>query len=211
MNRVRESAPRCHCGKLALRGQAVCEIHGGIRPLPKEGRRLKHIPPEILSLYGDANTPAARHLRDEIALLDTRITQLIKRVDRADPERWKRLAKMLKATQKSIDEGNPPDIATHVSDIRRIIDAQVQYDEAWDRIQTTSLAKAKLVDAQTRLRSAEASRYTREEFDRAVSLFRAAVERVCTPDQLRAIRDIVRANPLIVDAIPDSHSPTGGE
>ena len=76
------------CGRPPMVGRTVCYHHGGMIPrgsaLPqtKTGRYSKHLPTRMASRYQEAQAdPELLVLRDEIALLDSRLADVLSRVD----------------------------------------------------------------------------------------------------------------------------------
>jgi hypothetical protein len=75
------------CRRRAVAGMRVCTVHGGLTPRGaasvhfKTGRYSRYLPARLLDKYEDAGTdPRLLELREDIALLDARIAQLLERV-----------------------------------------------------------------------------------------------------------------------------------
>lgn len=76
------------CGEQPMTGRDVCYHHGGTTPRglasphTMSGRYSKHLPTRMASRYQEAQEdPELLVLRDEIALLDSRLSDVLSRVD----------------------------------------------------------------------------------------------------------------------------------
>jgi hypothetical protein len=89
------------CRRRAVTGYTVCQVHGagspkqgrpGGRPIV-HGRYSKHLPARLAERYGEAlSDPELLALREEVALTDARIADLLKRVDTGESGRlWRGL------------------------------------------------------------------------------------------------------------------------
>jgi hypothetical protein len=113
------------CRKYPLRGRDRCRLHGGkslaglAHPRPTAGGRYsKYLPSALLERYrGAMADPDALSLRDELALLDARITVLMERCrdgDRADQDKgWRQIFKLWMQRLRLVE-----------SEHKRMIDAQ---------------------------------------------------------------------------------------
>ena len=80
-----------------MTGSSKCRMHGGsslagiASPSFKHGRYSKHLPERLASRYAEALAdPKLLELRDDIALLDVRLGELVGRVDTAESaSHWK--------------------------------------------------------------------------------------------------------------------------
>jgi hypothetical protein len=76
------------CGNEAINGASKCRFHGGASligvasPTFKHGRYSKHLPTRLAARYAEAlSDPQLLELRDEIALVGTRQTELLEQLD----------------------------------------------------------------------------------------------------------------------------------
>ncbi len=90
------------CRKDAILGSTKCYMHGGKSQVGaassgfKHGRYSKHLPTRLAERYHQARTDAKLlELNEEIALLDSRLAEVLTRVDAGDGgPLWERLVKM---------------------------------------------------------------------------------------------------------------------
>lgn len=96
-----------------MRGRTVCLAHGGRTPVGvaassfKHGRYSKHVPAELLDRYHDGtNDPELLSLRDDIAILDAHMTDIILRLDRESVPPWRRIRQSREALEAARSRGN---------------------------------------------------------------------------------------------------------
>ena len=119
------------CGQPAM-ANGRCRLHGG-KSLPagighptfKTGKYSKDLPTRLASRYAEALADTELlSLRDDVALVDARISELLARIDKGESGRiW---AKLAVAKTEFIAARNAHDIPTMdqwLSDILRLIDA----------------------------------------------------------------------------------------
>jgi hypothetical protein len=99
------------CTALAMKGKHVCRKHGGKTPVGiesvhfKTGRYSTHLPPRMLSSYrASLNDPDLLSVRADIALLDSRLQDLLDRVDKGEAghlwlEAWDAFRQLRRAMQ----------------------------------------------------------------------------------------------------------------
>lgn len=103
------------CNRRAVSGRDVCVVHGGKTPegsaLPqfKHGRYSRSLPEKLAERYQEAAAdPELLSLREDVALLDARLSQLIGRADTSESaEAWSRVQKALKDLRKAEAGGKP--------------------------------------------------------------------------------------------------------
>lgn len=97
------------CKARAVKGRDVCYHHGGkslegaALPQFKHGRYARSLPERLAERYHEAaSDPELLSLREDVALLDTRLSQLIGRAESGEStEAWKRVQKALKDLRKA--------------------------------------------------------------------------------------------------------------
>lgn len=91
-----------------MHGKTVCYMHGGktpkgmMQPAYKTGRYSKYMPARLLERFQQSSDdPDLLNLRDDIALVDSRLSDMLERVDSGESgETWK-LAKAAHRTMKA--------------------------------------------------------------------------------------------------------------
>jgi len=128
------------CKKPAVPGLGVCNIHGGkslsgiASPALKTGRYSKHLPVRLMEKYDaarqDGNLLA---LRDDLALLDARMEDMLGRVDTGESgELWASLVASLAECQKCRLK---LDSARRSGDAKKQTEAESSLTDALDAMQ----------------------------------------------------------------------------
>jgi hypothetical protein len=97
------------CGKHAITGRNVCLIHGGKTPAGTasgrftSGKYSRYMPSQLLDRYEEAiHDSALLELRDDIALVDVRIADLLACLDTGESGgRWKAVHQAFKAYESA--------------------------------------------------------------------------------------------------------------
>lgn len=174
------------CKNVAVPGYPVCRFHGagskdkpGGRPII-HGRYSSRLPERLAGRYGEAlSDPQLLELRAEVALVGTRIGELIERIDTGESaQRWKALQTAngnLKAATRS---GDKVEFMAAMAALEVAIEAGGQDYQTWREIAELTEQRRKLVDS---------------EHKRLV-----AMQQMITSEQamilLAAITDVVRRN-----------------
>ena len=116
--RSKRSGERCR--KHAMRGRTVCLAHGGRTPRGvasphfKTGRYSRSLPGHLLAAYEEAlRDPRLLSLRDEAALIDAMINELLSQIDDDTPESKER--RIFRQVRRLIDQR------------RRLVETEVQH------------------------------------------------------------------------------------
>lgn len=171
-----------------------CKLHGGASlsgvaaPAYRHGRYSKDIPARLAGRYGEAQTDAdLLALRDDIALTDARLADVLTRVDRGETGAlWKEAGWVLKELVDVIDE--PVARRPALTRLRTVLTRGVADWAAWDEI-------AKLLEQRRRLVESERKRLVEMQqtitAEQAMAMMGAVVgiirERVKDRDILAAI------------------------
>jgi hypothetical protein len=90
--RLRGSDPPRYCKQYPLRGRDACKYCGGKSPAGvghynfRDGRFSRYVPRDLRKAYARAHSdPELLSLRDDIALMETRQAELLKRMSQAPP------------------------------------------------------------------------------------------------------------------------------
>lgn len=154
------------CQRAAVAGKRVCTVHGGLTPggiaSPnfKTGRYSKYLPDKLAGRYETAvNDPGLLELNHEIALLDSRLSSLLERIDTGETGLlWQNLSKLwaeLTIAIKQQDKAKQQDTAVKLDTL--IKQGHDDY-QAWNEIQNTIEQRRKLVESE-RKRLVEAQQY----------------------------------------------------
>lgn len=147
-----------------------CDKHGGkspggiASPRTKHGRYSRYIPSRLSERYDEAAADTELlAMRDEIALTDARLADVLKRVDRGDSgDLWKQLKAALADVHNMRSLGLSD--AGPMGDLKRIIDRGLADWAAWDEV-------AKLLEQRRRLVESERKRLV--EMQQVVTVERA--------------------------------------
>lgn len=180
------------CKRRAVSGKRVCTVHGGLTPSGvaspnfKHGRYSRHLPSRLTSRYQESLTDEnLLELREEIALTDARLSDLLARVDTGEAGRkWQRLRE-LKA--KAATAPNKTKRQAYYAEIFALIDDESDY-AAWDEVNRLIAQRRRLAESE-RKRIMDAQQYLTAQ--QAMTLIAAMLsiikEHVSDRDTLRAI------------------------
>lgn len=151
--------PGQYCEQYPVTGRTRCRNHGGKTPrgiaLPqtKHGRYSKDLPSRLAQDYGStAEDPEILSIRAEIALVHTRLLDVLRRVDTGESSRlWRQLREIfteLESAQRRKDSEAAGQLLNELG--RTICQGHMDY-AAWDEVM-------KQVDRKVRLQEAEARR-----------------------------------------------------
>lgn len=129
-------------------GMVVCYVHGGKTPKGvasphfKHGRYSKYMPVGLLDTYNEFVSDKEKlALDDEIALVDTYITQLIESLgDYSSPELWEQLQEQVIEYKKTKVEDRP----ALLDYIFEQIEAGASYVSKWDTLHKAVEQRRKL-------------------------------------------------------------------
>lgn len=151
-----------YCELYPLKGRTRCKRHGGATPRGKastaykHGRYSQHLPDRLADRYQAALKDGdLLAMRDEIALLDTRISELVGRVDRGRAGRhWDDAAKALDDLIGSSAIANKAEreaaAAAAITELRRAIRGGKGDYMVWQEIGGTVEQRRKLVESERR-------------------------------------------------------------
>ena len=179
-----------------------CKLHGGLTPsgmaLPqfRTGRYSKAIPARLLARYEQAQRdPDLLAVREEVALLDARLADLLSRVDTGEAGTlWKQARQALKAFHAARAAGETKAMHEALVDLDQTIGRAVADYAAWDELGSVIEQRRKLVESE-RKRLIEMQQMISAE--KAMTLVQALLEsvrqNVSDRQQLAAIQsDFVR-------------------
>ena len=196
------------CREWAMRGKQVCYYHGGKNltgtalPQTRRGKYSKELPAELLERYHEAiNDPDLLSMRNEIGLLDTRLSQLIKRVGNGESAKaWDGINEAFGALQVAIRLNDAQLLQKSLIQLERLVVRGGSDYAAWHDIDQLLDSRRRLVESEQKYLISQNQVITSEQamvFVRALTT--AVKEHVTDPGVLDAIqREFVR-----LTAIPD--------
>ncbi len=139
-----------------MHGKTVCYHHGGKVPqgraLPQttHGRYSKHLPTRMLATYDAANAdPNFLALRDEIGVVDSRIAEVLHRVDSGESGLiWRELKATYTALQQANQAGDMAEARQLLADVGQLITRGHADYAAWAEVRTLIDQRRKLVDTE---------------------------------------------------------------
>ncbi len=129
-----------------------CRMHGGSTPtgvaLPqtKHGRYSKHLPTRLAGAYAEAQADGRLlELRDDIALIDARLQDVLGRVDTGESgEVWQRLVK----AKVEVLTAPKEEKTARLADLLRLIDEGADDYAAWMDVRSLVEQRRKLVESE---------------------------------------------------------------
>lgn len=194
------------CKRPAMVGRTVCYHHGGMIPrgiaLPQTttGRYSKHLPTRLLATYEAAKRdPELLALRDEVALIDARLADLLKRVETGESgATWRAVRGAYGAFEEATVKKDTDAARGALTSLKSLIVRGAADEAAWSDVRTCLEQRRRLVESE-RKRLVEMQQMVGA--DEAALLVRtlteAVREHVRDPAALRAIADALgRVAPL---------------
>lgn len=146
------------CKYPAVAGSTKCRFHGGLTPRGvasphfKHGRRSKYLPTRLLARYEEAiDDPRLLELKDDIALLDARLGELMERLSTdqdVGPVRWRDLQKLIGQYEQAVAAGDGEQIAAIWAAIHAVVNKAVTDYALWNSIQDTVQQRRRLVESE---------------------------------------------------------------
>lgn len=137
--KLRGTDPPRYCIKYPLQGRPRCELHGGLTPmgldLPQttNARRSKYLPAQLRERYeAFAADPKAVGLGEDLALLETRLTQLLVRLEDGESESgWKRARDAFTDLRGAMAEGDSGGVRSAMQRLQGAFAAATGVDATW--------------------------------------------------------------------------------
>lgn len=146
------------CKAQAVTGRELCYHHGGkspagpAHPQYKHGRYSKHLPARLIERYAQsASDPDLLALREDIALVDARLSDLLARVDSGESgEAWKRAQDAVAGLQAGMDGNDVPRMLAAIEDLKKIIRRGLADYLAWQEVGAAIDRRERLVRSERR-------------------------------------------------------------
>jgi hypothetical protein len=145
------------CRHWARPGRKFCKWHGGKVPVGKDHPNFKHgkyspyMPKQLQATYeAGLADPELIELRNEIALVDSRIQDLLRRSNWGESaKKWRQAQEAIRAVLTFQDQDDPESMAEAISECASILLGPSDHD-AWAEILTTLSERRKLTDSERR-------------------------------------------------------------
>lgn len=144
------------CNSNAMTGKTKCYKHGGATPSGirsphyKTGRYSKYLPDRLQGKYHEAQSDAnLLALREDIALIDTRIAELLSQVDTGENQRtWEQLSIAHDDLREATKEEDGIAQTEAINRIGDLIKRGVGEQAAWDSVFAAIEQRRKLVESE---------------------------------------------------------------
>jgi len=146
------------CKGNAVTGRELCRHHGGkslvgpAHPGYKHGRYSKHLPGRLIERYAQAvSDPDLLVLRDDIALVDARLGDLLERVDSGESgEAWRRVQEAVAELQAGMDSSDVPRMVAAIDSLKKIARRGLADHLAWQEVGAALDRRERLVKSERR-------------------------------------------------------------
>ncbi len=144
------------CQRHATASSTKCNLHGGkslagiASPLFKHGRYSKYLPERLAGRYREALAdPKLLELRDEVALMGTRLGELVARVDAGESAaRWKALQTAHSDITAAIRTSDKALLRAGLSALDTAVEAGLDDYATWKEIAELTEQRRKLVESE---------------------------------------------------------------
>ncbi|MCC6458789.1 MAG: hypothetical protein IT328_27845 [Caldilineaceae bacterium] len=144
------------CRHAAINGTSKCRFHGGASlagiasPSFKTGRYSKHLPTRLAARYGEAlSDPQLLELRDEIALIGTRQSELLGHLDSGlSLQRWQDAQAAHAAMVAAIRSKDSAAMQVAITDLGAALDAGAGDYAVWREVVELTEQRRKLVESE---------------------------------------------------------------
>lgn len=199
-------SPRKYCGAKTRNGGTCkskpmpngrCRMHGGATPsgpaLPqfKTGRYSKYVPERLLERYQQSvDDPELLNMRQDIALLDARLADLLQRVDTGEAQKlWEEARKAGDEAMRYMNNEDYGGVVLALAKLDRAIGEGLADYDAWNEVQALLDQRRKLVEAeQKRLVAMQQMISTEQAMTFATALIEAVRRNVTDRAALTAIQ-----------------------
>lgn len=188
------------CRQPVRAGWTVCQYHGAGTPdrpaghPPENGRYSKHLPTRFMADFEDSlNDPNQLSLRMEMALIDVRMGDLLRKLETSDSvAAWNRVAvsaAMIAKLANGEDEDNDnmrAKLANAADILQRAVTEHRDEKEVWDDLIAFIDERRKIADVERRRIEAAKKYLTLQEANAMMAYFVSSVMKHCSSSQERA-------------------------
>jgi len=202
------------CRRIVRAEGVRCRFHGGRSPRGiaagsyKHGRYSKDLPTRLAARAEEAiQNPALLEFREDIALLDARLGELLKRVDSGESgQLWRNLRGAWRRFEKAWKSTDVEQIATAIEELGAVIRAGSSDYAAWGDIRSVLEQRRRLVESEhKRLIAAE----TMITADRALLVFGAIGQIIRSHVHDRSVLESITRDVGDLLDIPDARGDNG--
>lgn len=144
------------CKRHAVPGKRVCVIHGGksasgaASATFKHGRYSKDLPTRLAQRYHEAQADSELlELREEIALVDSRLADLLLRVDSGEAGHWwKELKRIYGEYQEAVGKSDVATMSKRLAELGGSIQSGTSDYHAWGEVYNVIEQRRKLVESE---------------------------------------------------------------
>lgn len=155
--RAKSTGERCR--RRAVTGYTVCQVHGAGSPFKGRpgmvhkrpaGKYSKLLPTRLLALYEEAQSDTELlSLRHDIALLEARVMDMLKRVDTGESgDLWKRTGEVVTVLKNAFQDGDDGAVASAIADLEDLVSHGIEDWGTWREIGAVLERKRKLTDTE---------------------------------------------------------------
>lgn len=210
---VRKTGEQCR--RNAVTGKTVCQVHGAGSPykgrpgggvMTQGGRYSKYLPARLAGRYEESSKDAELlALREEVSLVDSRLADLLKRVDTNEAGHWwKELRRVYKEFREAEGKADLAAMRASLFEWGRIIQEGINDYAAWNEVQNTLEQRRKLVESERKRLVEMQQMITSERAMLLISALVGIVQNHVTDD--RAIKAIsADVGKLIAIGVSDSN------
>jgi hypothetical protein len=162
---------QAQCRNRAMKGLEVCRMHGGKTPRGpasahyKTGRHSTFLPSSMFAAYGAAlHDPELMSLRQEIALVDARIIDVLKRVDTGEAGvLWSQAQDAMARFERAKAKQDVDAMHAALAEVQRLITGGTADYAAWHEVGALIEQRRKLVESEQRRLTLSAEVLSREQ------------------------------------------------
>lgn len=196
------------CKRAVTREGGRCRLHGGASlsgmaaPSFRDGRYSKYLPAQLKERYADARADETLlSLRDEVALLDTRLMDIVSKLDTGEGlDLWVELKAIYQAILSANEADDPEGTVQSLARMGKILEQGAAQERVWAKIVPLLDQRRKLVESE-RKRLVELQQVITVE--KAMVLVSALVNAVSRRVQNRAILSAISADFGHILSLPD--------
>jgi len=181
------------CRNPAVRGRDYCRLHGGKIPVGARAARFKHhgryskfvTNPDLQArLEAIEADPKLNSLRDNIVLVDGRISEMVEQLDGgSSPARWEEARELMVRYRDALD-AEAPDARGILNQLWRILDEGANEAEGWCEIARGTELRRRLTESEGRTLERMGDTFTIEEAVVFVRALAAVAREFVPPEQL---------------------------